>query len=113
MANVRLWDRSDMQEEYAVVGQLFDAGALTKWDAYSLAKRSSHKILNRNEMTYTEHPLGFEASIGLLLATVKIGFDPVEFFDLLCSAVGWDTLKDNGHRGEQANARETEKAPSP
>jgi hypothetical protein len=96
MANVRLTTRSDMTNaDYAVAGQLFDAAAVAKWDAYGTDKRSPHQVFNKKEQTFTEQPCGIEASVGLLVVNARVGFDPVEFCDLICTLCGWDLLKDN------------------
>jgi len=101
MANVRGTCRTDVQGDYSVVGQLFDAEAITKWDAYGIQKRSPHVILHNPEPTHTEGPLGFEASVGMLFLNVRVGFDPVEFVDLLCTVCGFDLLRDNKPREQE------------
>lgn len=96
MANVRLTTRSDMTNaDYAVVGQLLDTSALAKWDAYGPGKKSPHEVFNNVDQTYTEQPLGIETSVGLLLINSRVGFDPIELCDLMCTLLGWDILRDN------------------
>jgi hypothetical protein len=78
-----------------VAGQLFDAHAIAKWDAYGSRKRSSHRVFNNDDQQYTEQPLGFEGGLGLLFLDMNVGFDPVEFADLLSAVCGLDLLRDN------------------
>jgi hypothetical protein len=94
MANVRDTIRSDLPGEYAVAGQLLDFRALN-WSAYGVGKRCGHQILHSSEPAFTDHPFGFEAGVGALIVDVRVGFDPVEFCDLICTAFGYDLLKDN------------------
>lgn len=95
LANVRARSRSDLKGDYNAVGQFFDARAIAKWDAYCIQKRSSHRIFHNDEESYTEQPFGLEVGVGAGLVDVHIGFDPVEFADLLCTMSGWDLLRDN------------------
>lgn len=94
MANVRDTQLTGDGGEYAVVGQLFDATAIRKWDAYGPEKRSPHIVFHSADPTYTDHPLGFEAGVGLIVVNVSAGFDPVEFCDLVCAIFGFDLLRD-------------------
>jgi hypothetical protein len=94
MPHVHLVPRSDFEGDYTVAGMLFDAEALTKWDAYGVKKCSPHTVFKHDEPQYTTQPLGFEAGLGLLLINARIGFDPVEFLDLLATVCGWDLLRD-------------------
>ena len=81
--------------DHSKVGQIFDAAAVTKWDAYGPTKKSSHPIFHYDHPMYTEQPLGVELGLGLLLLNAHVGLDPVEIVDLLCTLCGWDLLKDN------------------
>lgn len=96
MATIRLTNRSDVDGDYTVPGELFDWQAMTKWDAYGIQKRSPHQVLKNDDPTYTEQPLGFEAGVGAGIVNVSVGFDPVEFCDLLCTLCGRELLHDKG-----------------
>jgi len=77
------------------VGQLIDVEAISKWDAYGPEKRSPHVTTDIHELTFTERPLGIEVGAGLLFVNARLGFDPVELVDLICTAFGFDILEDN------------------
>ena len=95
MASARLTCRSDLDGDYNVAGQLFDAEAICKWDSYGPQKRSPHIVFNNHESSYTEQPLGMGVAVGLLILNLEVGFDPVEFCDLISTMFGLDVLKDN------------------
>ena len=95
MANVRGTSRAGLDGDYMVAGQLFDAKAIIKCDAYGARKGSPHRVFKNHEPSYTEQPYGLEAGAGLVFVNVNVGFDPVEFCDLLCTMCGWDLLHDN------------------
>jgi len=97
MANGRLidWELSD--KEYFVWGSLFDLRGFQAFDAYGVQKIAKHPTMlkGNSEQAYTEKPIGIEFGLGLLLFNVRVGFDPVEFIDLITTCFGWDTLYDN------------------
>jgi hypothetical protein len=96
MANVRGTTRSNMTNgDFMVNGQLFDWNALTQWKAYGPDKKTRHQIFKNDEPAYTEQPCGFEAGVGLIFIDAHIGFDPVEFCDLVSTMCGRDLLHDN------------------
>jgi hypothetical protein len=94
MANTRATSRFDMEDDYLVVGQLFDTKAILKLDAYGASKKSPHYVWKSDDVSYTEQPCGFEGGVGLVFLNVNAGFDPVEFCDFLGSVCGWTLLHD-------------------
>ena len=104
MANIRDTTRTSDECEYAVVGQLLDASAVTKWNAYGVEKRSPHQLLHNKDVTYTERPLGCEVGVGLFAVNARVGFDTVEFCDLICTTFGYDLLRDNPQRAWKRRA---------
>lgn len=105
MANIHDTPRTDTGEENAVVGQLFDADAIAKWDAYGPMKRSPHTVFKSSDPTYTEQPLGFEAGVGLLVIDIRVGFDPVEFCNLIGAICGRNSGRDNIQPESRASSR--------
>jgi hypothetical protein len=106
LANVRGTSRGD--DDYMVVGQIFDAPAIAKWDAYGYQKKSLHQVFTNSDKQYTEQPFGVEAGVGLLVITIHVGFDPVELVDFLGALCGLDLLRDHGSAVPEggANGRE-------
>ena len=105
MANVHDTPRADTGDENAIVGQLFDARAIAKWDAYGPMKRSPHVIFQSSDPTYTEHPLGFEVGVGVLVVDIRVGFDPIEFFNLVATIFGRNSSRDSGQPEPGASSR--------
>jgi hypothetical protein len=97
MANGRLIGHENPHREYFVLGSLFDLSGIQAFEAYGIQKIAKHPTMlkGHSEQAYTEKPLGIELGLGLLLLNVRIGFDPVEFVDLITTCFGWDMLQDN------------------
>lgn len=97
MANGRLLGYDNPHREYFVWGSIFDLGGVKSFEAYGIQKVVKHPTMlkGHSEQAYTEKPLGIELGLGLLFVNVRVGFDPVEFVDLVTTCFGWDMLQDN------------------
>ncbi len=108
MGNGRILIRDTPHQEYFVSGGLFDLEGLQAFEAYGAQKISQQTSMfkSRGEPVYTEQPFGIELGFGLLFVNFRVGFDPVEFFDLMTTCFGWDMLQDNKSiEEESAKAR--------
>jgi hypothetical protein len=108
MANSQITERFDMEDDYTVAGQLFDAKAVAQWNAYGAKKRSPHRVFKNDEPTYTQQPCGFEGGVGLVFLNINAGFDPVEFCDFLGTVCGWTLLHDKTVAAERVRAKESQ-----
>jgi hypothetical protein len=108
MANTRATSRFDMEDDYLVVGQLFDTKAILKLDSYGASKKSRHYVWKSDDESYTEQPCGFEGGVGLVFLNVNAGFDPVEFCDFLGSVCGWTLLHDKTVAAKRVRAKESQ-----
>ncbi len=80
---------------------LFDPQSVLSLKAYQPQKYSVHPwILSGNQNsgydpTFTEQPFGLEMGLGIIFFSIRLGFDLIEFIDLLMTIFGYDILHDN------------------